>query len=174
MVNARDLATAAVVAAMYALLVASLPMISFMLWQVRIADALLMLSTVLGWPAIVGVTVGCFIGNFTAPWGTLSLVLVDAVLGSSANLVASYVAYKVAYGRGFSHKVLAAFLEIIIVSVVVGSYIKYLLEWAFNVNMPIIASILGVVPGSIIAIGFLGTILALAVERRLADSRGAE
>jgi len=163
----RDLAVAALIAAMYAALVIALPMVSFLLWQVRIADALLMLSTVLGWPAVVGVTLGCFIGNLTAPWGSTSLVLMDAVLGSLANFIASYAAYKVAYRRGIAYKLTAAAAEIAAISLIVGSYLKYLLLWAFNVDIPLAISILGVLPGSIIAIGVLGTALALALERRV-------
>lgn len=154
---------------MYALLVVILPSISFLLWQVRVADALLMLSTVLGWPAIIGVTVGCFLGNFlAAPWGAVSLALVDAVLGSIANFAASSAAYAAARGRGVKSKLAAAVLEILIVSVVVGIYIKYLLEWAFNINVPLLVSIAGVVPGSIVSIGVGGTLLAMALERRIA------
>lgn len=163
----RDLAVAALVAAMYAVLVAALPMISFLLWQVRIADALLMLSTVLGWPAVVGVTLGCFIGNLTAPWGSTALILIDAVMGSLANFAASYAAYKIAYKRGVLYRLAAAALEIAIVSLIVGSYLKYLLLWALNIDLPLHISILGVLPGSLIAIGVLGTALALALEKRV-------
>ncbi|RLE97055.1 MAG: hypothetical protein DRJ96_02090 [Thermoprotei archaeon] len=163
----RDLAVAALIAAMYAALVAALPMISFLLWQVRIADALLMLSTVLGWPAVVGVTLGCFIGNLTAPWGSTALILIDATMGSLANFVASYIAYKVAYRRGVAYKLAAAAIEVGVISVIVGSYLKYLLLWAFNVDLPLTLSILGVLPGSFIAIGVLGTALAIALEKRV-------
>ena len=47
-VNARNIALAGFVAAAYAVLVITLPMISFLLFQVRVADALLMLSTAMG------------------------------------------------------------------------------------------------------------------------------
>jgi len=166
-VNAREVAVAALVAAMYAVLVAALPMVSFLMWQVRLADALLMLSTVLGWPAVVGVTFGCLLGNLTAPWGSALLVAVDAVLGSTANFIASYLAYRIAYRKGLKRKVLAACCEVAVVSIIVGSYLKFLLEWAFGVDLPLWLSISGVVPGSLVAIGGLGTLLSVALERYL-------
>jgi uncharacterized membrane protein len=165
-VNARGIAVAALVAAMYAALVAALPMISFLLWQVRLADALLMLSTVLGWPAVVGVTLGCLLGNLmAAPWGSALLAAIDAVLGSAANFLASYLAYRIAYRKGLRSKILAAGCEIAVVSIIVGSYLKFLLEWAFGAEVPLWLSITGVVPGSLLAIGVLGTSLAVALER---------
>lgn len=167
--NARELALAAVVAAMYAVLVAALPMISFLLWQVRVADALLMLSTALGWPAVVGVTLGCFVGNLTGPWGSAPLLLIDAALGSLTNFLASCLAYRIAYRRGLAGKLAAAAVGIAVVSLVVGSYLKYLMLWAFGVDIPLWLSIAGVVPGSTVAIGLLGTPLALTVERYLAN-----
>ena len=165
--NAREVAVAALVAAMYAVLVAALPMISFLLWQVRLADALLMLSTVLGWPAAVGVALGCFLGNLTAPWGSALLIAIDAVLGSAANFLASYLAYRVAYRKGLKHKIAAACIEIVVVSDIVGSYLKFLLEWAFRADVPLWLSVAGVVPGSLLAVGVLGTLLAVALERFL-------
>ena len=165
--NAREVAVAALVAAMYAVLVAALPMVSFLMWQVRLADALLMLSMVLGWPAVVGVTLGCFLGNLTAPWGSALLVAIDAVLGSAANFLASYLAYRIAYQKGLKRKVLAACCEIAVVSIIVGSYLKFLLEWAFGMELPLWLSVAGVVPGSLVAIGVLGTLLSVALENYL-------
>lgn len=165
--DAKAPALSALIAAMYAVLVATLPMFSFLMWQVRLADSLLMLSTVVGWPAIIGVTVGCLIGNLSAPWGSVGLVLLDAALGSLANFLASYAGYVLAYGRGLREKLIAAVVEIAIVSTIVGAYVKYLLLWAFGVDIPLAVSVLGVVPGSVVAIGVLGTALAVAVEKRV-------
>jgi len=167
-VKARELALSAVLAAMYAAAVVLLSPVSFLPWQVRVADALLMLSTVLGWPAVIGVTVGCFVGNLlAAPWGSAFLAAVDAVLGSLANLAASYLGLKVGLGRGFWWKVAAAAVEVAVVSLVVGFYLKYLLLWAFSTDVPLWLSVAGVLPGSIVSIGVLGTGLAVLVERRL-------
>ncbi|MEM2187634.1 MAG: QueT transporter family protein [Thermofilaceae archaeon] len=172
-VNARNIALAGFVAAAYAVLVITLPMISFLLFQVRVADALLMLSTAMGWPAIVGVTLGCFIGNvLAAPWGSALLAAIDAVLGSAANFVASYLAYRIAWRKGVRHMVAAAAAETLVVSVIVGAYLKYLLEWAFNLEVPVWLSIAGVIPGSVISIVLLGLPLSMLVSKHLSSERG--
>lgn len=165
--DVKGLALSALIAAMYAVLVAALPMVSFLMWQVRLADSLLMLSTVVGWPAVIGVTVGCLVGNLSAPWGSPGLVLIDAALGSLANFLASYAGYALAYGRGLKEKLLAAAMEVAVVSALVGAYLKYLMLWAFEVDVPLVLSVLGVVPGSLVAIGLLGTALAVALEKRV-------
>ncbi len=171
--NAREVAVAALVAAMYAVLVAALPMVSFLMWQVRLADALLMLSTVLGWPAVVGVTFGCFLGNLTAPWGSALLVAIDAVLGSAANFLASYLAYRIAYRKGLKYKLLASCCEIAVVSIIVGSYLKFLMEWTFGRELPLWLSVAGVVLGSLVAIGALGTLLSVVLEKYLKSQGSA-
>ncbi|MGQ9565478.1 MAG: QueT transporter family protein [Candidatus Bathyarchaeales archaeon] len=90
--NVKDLALAVIVAALYAVLVVALAGISFQLVQVRVADALIPLSIVLGWPAVVGVTVGCVISNVVTP---MPSVLVDITFGATANFFASALAWKI-------------------------------------------------------------------------------
>lgn len=161
-----EIAVATIVASLYAALVALLPAISFLAWQVRVADALLTLSMVLGKPAIAGVVLGCFIGNLTAPWGAAGLIAIDAVLGSLANLIASTAAYYIYRGRkGLRWKIVGTFIEISVVTVIVGTYLTYLLKWAFNVEIPLLVNWLGVFVGSVISIGVLGVPLAEALER---------
>jgi len=170
-VRSRDMALAGIVAALYAVLVYVLPFASFLLWQVRVADALIALSTVLGYPAVLGVAVGCFIGNIlAAPWGSLALSAFDAVLGSLVNLAAGYAGFKIS-GKGGRRRRLAALIaQSLIVSVGVGSYLKYLLLWAFGTDIPLLLSIAGVLPGSLISIVVLGFPLSLAVERSIRGS----
>mgnify|MGYP001772626141 CR=1 FL=1 len=166
--ESRELAVASLIAALYAILVYVLPMVSFLLWQVRIADSLLPLSTVFGYPAVVGVTIGCFLGNIlSAPWGSSVLNAFDAILGSSINFIAGYIAFKLAFKADKRRKLIASILQAIIVSVGVGSYLKYLLLWAFNTNIPILLSIAGVLPGSVVSIVVLGVPLSFAVEKAL-------
>jgi len=90
--NVKDLALATIVAALYAVLVVALAGISFQLVQVRVADALIPLSIVLGWPVVVGVTVGCVISNVVTP---MPSVLIDITFGATANFFASVLAWKI-------------------------------------------------------------------------------
>lgn len=164
--NAREIALASLIAALYAILVYLLPFMSFLLWQVRVADALIALTTVLGYPAVLGVTIGCFVGNIlAAPWGSAALNAFDAVLGSLMNFIAGYAGYNIAKRGGKRARLIALAVQVAIISVGVGSYLKYLLLWAFGTDVPILLSIAGVVPGSVIAIILIGYPLTLAVER---------
>jgi len=61
--------------------------------QLRVADCLIALSALLGWPTVAGVTIGCFVGNiFYLPnlYGAFgSLALVDAIVGPIVNFIAA-------------------------------------------------------------------------------------
>jgi len=91
-VIARNLALTTIFAALYAVLVIALAGISFQLVQVRVADALIPLSIVFGWPAVAGVTIGCVISNVISP---LPSVITDITLGALANLCASLAAWRI-------------------------------------------------------------------------------
>jgi uncharacterized membrane protein len=88
----KNLALTAIFAALYAVLVIALAGISFQLVQVRVADALIPLSMVFGWPAVAGVTIGCVISNVVSP---LPSVITDITLGALANFCASLTAWRI-------------------------------------------------------------------------------
>ena len=90
--NVKDLALTTIFAALYAVLVVALAGISFQLVQVRVADALIPLSIVFGWPAVIGVTVGCVISNVVSP---LPSVLIDITFGAVTNFFASLAAWRI-------------------------------------------------------------------------------
>lgn len=143
-------------AALYTVGVLVLAPISFQVFQVRIADALLPLAILFGWPAILGLSLGAFVANIFGGLGP-----VDIVGGSIANLIAGYVAWRVAAGGGMWRVLVAIGLQILIVTAVVGTYLSYILA------LPLGIAWFGVLLGSIVAVGFLGSLLlrALSVER---------
>jgi uncharacterized membrane protein len=94
--NVKDLALATIFAALYAALVIALAGISFQLVQVRVADALIPLSIIFGWPAVVGVTAGCVISNAVSP---LPSALTDITFGAIANFLASLTAWRIGIWR---------------------------------------------------------------------------
>lgn len=149
-------ALTAVFAAVYAVGVVFLAPISFQLFQVRVADALLPLAMIFGWPAILGLSIGAFVANFFGGLGP-----VDIVGGAVANFVATSVAWRVARQRGRIWAVVGGGLEIVVVTLIVGSYLSYLF------GMPLTVGWVGVLLGSIVAIGILGSILfaALSTDR---------
>jgi len=143
-----------VFAALYAVGVVVLAPISFQIFQVRVADALLPLAILFGWPSILGFTLGAFIANFFGGLG-----IVDIIGGSAANLAATYAAWRIGRKGGKSSWLVAVITEILMVTAVVGSYLSYLFE------MPLEIGLLGVFLGSLVAIGLLGYPLLIGVSR---------
>ena len=144
-------------AAIYAVGVVFLAPISYQLpVQVRVADALLPLAILFGWPGILGVSLGAFIANFFGGLGP-----VDIVGGSIANFIATYVAWRIARNRAKPWKLVGVAVEILVVTAIVGSYLSYL------IGLPIIVGLTGVFLGSVVAMCILGSILlfALSTER---------
>lgn len=164
--RSSEVALVAVIAAIYALLVITLPFISFLIFQVRVADALIPLSIILGWPAVLGVTIGCAIANLSAPWGIPFLIAIDSSLGSLANFLASYISMKVSNIERLKPAIrfqLACFSANLIISIIVGSYLPFLVKIAFGEVIPLWMGWTGVFLGELVAINLLGYILLLAL-----------
>lgn len=146
----------AVFAAIYAVGVVALAQISFLPFQVRVADALLPLAMVFGWPAVVGLSIGAFVANFFGGLGP-----VDIVGGAFANFLATFAAWRIARHKSNSWGLIGVIVEILVVTLIVGSYLSYLF------GIPLEAGWADVMLGSIIAIGILGSILYFAVKERV-------
>lgn len=154
--NTKLISLTAVIAALYATLVILLAPISYGPVQLRVADCLIPLSAILGLPSIIGVTLGAFVsGWFLSP--------LDMVLGSLANLLASYVIYR------FRDRVVpASMLASIIIGVIVGGYL-----WLFfpppsilGFQLPVWAAmIISITLSSLVAVTFLGLALLKVLSR---------
>ena len=145
----------AVFAAVYAVGVVVLAQISFLPFQVRVADALLPLAMVFGWPAVVGLSIGAFVANVFGGLGPI-----DMFGGAMANFIATFAAWRIARNRSKSWGLVGVIVEILVVTLIVGSYLSYLFA------IPLEAGWAEVMLGSIIAIGILGSILYFAVKER--------
>ena len=143
----------AMFAAVYAVGVYFLTPISFLPFQVRVADASLPLAILFGWPAIIGLSIGAFVANFFG-----SLGVVDIAGGALANFIATFLAWRIARNRGRYWKIIGVAEEIATVTLIVGTYLGYLLA------QPLLLVWTGVLLGSIIAIGVLGTTLLFALS----------
>jgi len=167
--NTREISVAAVTAALYATLVIALAPISYGPVQLRVADCLIPLSALLGWPVAVGVALGAFVGNFYFFLGPA-----DVVFGALANLLAGLLIWKMR-GRLIVGCVGAA----VVIGGIVGGYL-----WTFfsppdifGVTLPVwLAMIVSITLSSLIAVAVLGYGLVRALEaagfRRLIESRG--
>jgi len=155
----KDLALTSLFATLYAVLVIFLAVISFQLVQVRLADALIPFSIVFGWPAVIGVTVGCIVSNVVSP---MPSVIIDVTLGSIANLIASFLAWKI--GRlkrreSLVNEFLGCSAATIVITFIVGTYLAIITEmepWIWW---------LGIGVGSVISINILGYILIQVMKR---------
>jgi uncharacterized membrane protein len=151
--NSIYLTLTAAFAALYAVGVVFLAPMSFQLFQVRIADALLPLAMLFGWPAVIGLTLGAFVANFFGGLGP-----VDMIGGAAANFIATFLAWHVTRNLRTSKVMVGVAIEILTVTVIVGSYLSYLL------GMPIQVAWLGLLLGSVVAIGALGSMLLIALS----------
>jgi len=145
----------AVFAALYSVGVVFLAPISFQVFQVRVADALLPLAMLFGWPAVVGLSLGAFVANVFGGLGP-----VDMVGGALANFIGTLAAWTLVRGRGKRWIPVGILFEILTVTMIVGTYLSYLLA------IPLAISWAGILLGSAIAMGALGSILLFALSRR--------
>lgn len=111
--NAKKLALAGIVAALYTALTFLLAPISYGPWQFRAAEALTILPFFFP-QAILGLTVGCFLSNLMSGYGML-----DLVFGPLATLLASALTARC------KHKPLAIVPPIVINAFVIGAVIAY-------------------------------------------------
>jgi uncharacterized membrane protein len=167
--NVKDLALTTVFAALYAVLVIALAGISFQLVQVRVADALIPLSIVFGWPAVIGVTVGCVISNVVSP---LPSVLVDITFGAVANFFASLLAWRIGrWKRRSTFNVSIPFtLIILLVGLTIFSWAVqntsfFTGPWFFNSELVLFNGVLS----SLIFVGFLIMLILVSSFLRARD-----
>ena len=78
--------------------------------QLRISDFLIALAAVLGWPVVIGVTVGCAVVNVFGPIG-----FVDVIFGSVANLIAATIVLSLR-----KHRLLACIAGALPIGFIVG------------------------------------------------------
>jgi uncharacterized membrane protein len=160
--NTINVTLTVVFASIYAICVVFLAPISFQLFQVRVADALLPLAILFGWPAILGFSVGAFVANLFGGLGAI-----DMVGGAIANFLATLLAWRVARQRERGWVFVGIGVEVVVVTLVVGSYLSYLF------GMPLVIGLLGIFLGSVTAIGIIGSILffAFSTDRVIAMLR---
>ena len=160
--RSRFVAETSLFAVLYAVGVLLLAPISFGVLQVRVADALIPLSILFGWPVVAGVTLGNLVANaLGSPFG-----IVDIVGGTVANFVASYLAMRIAYTRFGGSWLLGCTSANLVVSVIVGGYITWLAQIPLDSpvwELPIV----GVLLGSTVSINIAGYLLLKALERRM-------
>ncbi|HWT75336.1 MAG TPA: QueT transporter family protein [Mobilitalea sp.] len=141
---------AAVIAAIYTVLVIIFQLSSFGPVQFRVAEALTILPYFTP-AAIPGVAIGCFLSAVLTNAAPL-----DMIFGSLATLIAAFLSYKLR-----RHKFLVPIPPIIVNAIV----IPWVLRFAYGDAQPIPLMMLSVGAGELMAAGVLGMVLLLALDK---------
>lgn len=157
---------AAVIAAIYA----GLTYLAFLLGvayagiQFRFSEALTILA-VFSPAAIPGLTVGCFLGNITSPYG-----IVDVICGTLATLIAAVLSYKTRNIKFKDLPLLSAIFPVITNAIIVGLEITLFMpeEFAFKAFL---ISALQVGFGQLVVCYGLGIPLYKVIKRLKLDKK---
>lgn len=139
-IKSRDLATAAMIATLYSVLVYVFNPISFQMIQIRVANSLMGLVPILGVPAIIGIVVGVFIANLASPLGFIDLLSV------APTFIGLTIIYRL---RGYS-----VMLGLLIYSIILGAWVSFMLWYVFKI--PYVECFIYVTTGIAIATAGLG------------------
>jgi uncharacterized membrane protein len=145
-------ATAAVYAAMYVVLVVVFSPISYGPINLRVANILMGLVPLIGWPGVFGQALGVFIANQPALGDTLGPIDLINVVPS---LIFSWVVWKL--------RRKSVFLGLTVYSIALGISVSFALNYAFG--LPLLVEIPQVSIGIFFATAVLGYILYRAVGK---------
>lgn len=141
---------AAVIAAIYVVLVFIFQLSSFGPIQFRIAEVLTILPYFTP-AAIPGVTIGCLLSNLI-----FRADILDTVFGSLATLIAAFLSYKLRWNK---------YLVPIPPIVVNALIIPFILKYAYFEANPIPIMIFSVGAGQVVSAGILGMVLLFALDK---------
>lgn len=102
--------------------------------QFRFSEALTILAT-LSPAAIPGLTIGCFLGNITSPYG-----LVDIICGTLATLIAAVLSYWTRNVKFKDMPLLSAIFPVLSNAIIIGLEITLLMPEGFKVEMFLISA----------------------------------
>lgn len=141
---------AAVIAALYVVLVFVFQYSSFGPIQFRVAEALTILPYFTP-AAIPGVTIGCLLSNLL-----FSAEILDVMFGTAATLIAAYLSYQLR-----ENKFLVPVPPILVNAII----IPWVLKYAYFEADPVPFMMLTVGAGQLVSAGILGMILLFALEK---------
>lgn len=128
--------------------------------QLRVADCLIALAALLGWPVVGGVTLGCFLTN-----AYYFLGVQDVILGPIANLIAATIVFLLRKRR-----FMACVAGALPVGFIVGGYLSIFFPFlsppeTLNALPAIAAMIVSITLSSLIAIAWIGYLLLVVLSR---------
>lgn len=146
------MSTAAVYAAMYVALALVFGPISYGPINLRVANVLMGLIPLIGWPAVLGQTLGVFIANQPALGDSLGPI-------DLLNVIPSFL-FSLLLWKLMNKSV---FLGLTLYSVALGITVSFALNYAFN--LPLLVGIPQVTAGVFIATAVFGYLLYRSVKR---------
>jgi hypothetical protein len=144
-------ATAAVYAAMYVALVLAFGQFSYGVVNLRVANVLVGLIPLIGWPAILGQALGVFLGNTVSTLGPIDLVNV------APSFVFSWVLWRV--------RKRSVFVGLSLYSVALASTVSFALGFVGFLTSPWYLGFAYVFVGIFLMTAVLGYLFYRAVER---------
>ncbi|MDH7563621.1 MAG: QueT transporter family protein [Candidatus Bathyarchaeota archaeon] len=162
--GSKDIALSAVFAALYVVInvAQSLTVGNPTIYgpvQLRVADCLIALTILLGWPVIAGVTFGCFLSN-----AYYFLGVVDIAFGPIANLIAATIVLLLRKRR-----FMACVAGALPIGIIVGGYLSIFFDFpppeALSAFPAVVAMVISISMSSLIAIAGIGYVLLLALSR---------
>jgi uncharacterized membrane protein len=156
--DARELSLTAIFAALYAVLVVVLLPVSFGPVQLRVADALISLAALFGWPVVLGVSFGAVVSNIMGGLG-----VIDVVFGPIANLISASLIFLLRKQR-----FLACVVGALPIGFIVGSYLWLFFPPPdiFGLILPAwLAMVISITLSSLVAIAGIGYVLLSALSR---------
>lgn len=157
---------AAVIAALYAGLTyaSSLMNVAYGSIQFRFSEALTILAAISP-AAVPGLTIGCFLGNITSPYG-----IIDIVCGTGATLIASVLSYKTRNINFKNLPLLSAFFPVIANALIVGMEITIFMPEGFMLQAFLINA-LQIAVGQFVMCYGLGLPLYKVIKKSKLDKR---
>jgi uncharacterized membrane protein len=170
----RTLCLIMIFASLYTLLTVAFAPISFGPVQLRLADCLISLAALFGWPLILGVTLGCFLGNTYTNVFYFWIGSYDILLGPLANFIAASIIFLLR-----KRELMACIFGSIPIGFIVGGYLWIFFPPPdiFGLSLPAwMAMVASLTMSSLIAIAGLGYGLLKALRKpsilKLLTSRG--
>lgn len=128
--------------------------------QLRIADCLIALAALFGWPVVGGVTFGCLLTNAYYFLGAQ-----DVIFGPVANLIAASVVFLLR-----KHRFFACVAGALPIGLVVGAYLSIFFPFltppeVLSALPPIAAMVVSITISSLIAVAGIGYVLLSIIGR---------
>ena len=160
----RNMAIAAMIAALYFALGIAFAPISFGPVQARIAEALCLLC-VFSPVAVWGVTLGCVLTNaYGLAAGATILGPIDILLGSAATLIAGYMSWRLRDMRVAGLPLMATAPPVLLNALIVGGELAFAVSGSlWNATHLLFGIEVGL--GQFVACGVFGVVLVRALEK---------